>query len=196
MLVTPASSRHRVRMIGGSSTTKTTTRKRNTHVLSSQEIMEQEEEEKKKKNIFSSTNKQEDDQPNQEQDYDQDAEDRFFPDSKEAGEIGDQKGLDGCYFNFITPHVTRQRNALLTIPWRYLNATRCENQVTTIAVGNYERHRSDYEYVHMFHKIVNGLITQFRRGTQDIFKKLNVQRGKGKDGTFPTIFFQCILYSD
>ena len=47
----------------------------------------------------------------------------------------------------------------------------------------YENHRSDPEYVSRFHESVNGLISEYRKGVQDMLKALT---GKLLEGSMPT----------
>ena len=76
--------------------------------------------------------------------------------------------VNGHSISCTKPRVAINAVPLLSVPWKYLTVDRIESS----HIQGYERHRCDVEFVKSFHKEVNGMITEFRRGVMDVYEIL------------------------
>ena len=74
--------------------------------------------------------------------------------------------------NIVPADVTIRPDMLLTVTWNYMKAMRGNQGMTEVSVRGYEKHRCDPDYVRAHHAAVNGMISEFRKGTLNIYKEL------------------------
>ena len=82
----------------------------------------------------------------------------------------------------VPADVSIRPDMLLTVTWNYMKAMRGSQGMTEVSVRGYEKHRCDPDYVRAHHAAVNGMISEFRKGTLNIYKELKTATTKSRAG--------------